>query len=418
MDPVGSLANEYVFDLIYKSGVNLITYSDYTYGVSGQTENVIKQLQLAEKYGISMFIRDGRLSNQDYTAEELAQKLASYSMYRSFKGLTIYDEPSATDGTYGRYGEKYKTLDAYATLSSSIQTYGNLTAYTNLYPLDSSLGTEEAYEAYLEEYCKNYNPKILSFDDYPFDDVGLIPADVSSMSTYFRNLAIVRAKAMEHQIPFWAFVQAGSNWETQEKATTNDSPTAEEFRWNVNMNLAFGAKGIQYFPLVQPDDFAKTTDGSGDDYKRNGLIGADGVTINDWYNYAVEANNQIKAVDAVLMKSESKGIMTVGTYATRNTTSSGMPVFEQFREITGISTNETPGLLNTTYGAVAGCFDYRGKTAVYVVNYDVNKANTITLSFDGTYTAQIINYEGTTTTSGQSCSVFLPAGGAALVIVE
>lgn len=421
MDPVGSLANEDVFRLIYESGVNLITYSDYTYGTSGQTENVIKQLQLAEKYGISMFIRDGRLSNQDYTAEELAQKLASYSMYRSFKGLTIWDEPSATDGTYGRYGNDNKTLDAYAKLSSSIQTYGNLTAYTNLFPLDSSLGTETAYKAYLEEYCKNYKPKILSFDDYPFDDVGWVQADVSNMRTYFRNLAIVREKAMEHQIPFWAFVQAGSNWGTQAEATTNDNdtPTAEEFRWNVNMNLAFGAKGIQYFPLVQPDYFAETTDGTGNDYKRNGLIGADGVTINDWYYYAVEANNQIKAVDAVLMKSESKGIMTtVDTLAEYNTQDSGMPIFEQFQEITGISTNETPGLLNTTYGAVAGCFDYRGKTAVYVVNYDINNANTITLSFDDTYTAQIINYEGTRTTSGQSCSVSLPAGGAALVIVE
>ena len=416
MDPVGSLANEKIFELIRDSGVNLITYSEYTYGVSGQTENVIKQLQLAEKYGISMFIRDGRLSNQDYTAEELAQKLASYSMYRSFKGLTIYDEPSATDGSYGS-GVK---LDAYAKLSSSIQSYGNLTAYTNLFPLDSSLGMEEDYEAYLEEYCTNYKPKILSFDDYPFDDAGLLQADVRNISTYFRNLAIVREKAMKYQIPFWAFVQAGSNWGTQAEATTNDNdtPTAEEFRWNVNINLAFGAKGIQYFPLVQPDYFAETTDGSGNDYNRNGLIGADGVTINAWYDYAVEANNQIKAVDAVLMKSESKGIMTVGTYATSNTKSSGMPVFEQFREITEISTDETSGLSSITYGAVAGCFDYRGKTAVYVVNYDVNKANTITLSFNDTYTAQIINYEGTTTTSGQSCQVLLPAGGAALVIIE
>ena len=132
----------------------------------------------------------------------------------------------------------------------------------------------------------------------------------------------------------------------------------------------------------------------------------------------MDANHQIKAVDDVLMKSESKGIMTVGTYATSNTKSSGMPVLEQFQEVTGISTNETLGLLNTTYGAVAGCFDYRGKTAVYVVNYDVNKANTITLSFDTEYQVQIINHEGTRTTSGQSCSVLLPAGGAALVIIE
>ena len=183
------------------------------------------------------------------------------------------------------------------------------------------------------------------------------------------------------------------------------------------MNLAFGAKGIQYFPLVQPDYFAETTDGSGKDYRRNGLIGADGET-NVWYDYVVEANNQIKAVDEVLMKGESKGIMTVGTYATANTQNSGMPIFEQFQQITGISTDETPGIINATYGAVVGCFDYRGKTAVYVVNYDINHANTITLSFDKTYQAQIINNEGTEITSGQSCSVLLPAGGAALVVIE
>ena len=402
----GDLLTEDIYKLIQGSGINLITYSKDTYNVDGETDNVIRQLQLAEKYGISLFIRDKDLTNKTYTAAEIADNIAVYSKYQSFKGLTIFDEPSATNVEYGTSTEK---LSQFSKLSSSIQSYGNLTAYTNLYPLDANQGTEEGYKAYLEEYCTTYNPKMLSFDNYPF-----VTTNVKNTQNYFKNLAIVRDKAIEHNIPFWAFVQAGSNFEGQDKATNNSTPTAAEFKWNVNMNLAFGAKGIQYFPLVQPDEFAVTNDGSGADYKRNGLIGANGET-NTWYDYAVEANAQIAAVDDVLMNSESKGIMTVGTYAKTNTKNSGMPVHQTYEMVQSLTTSES-GLF--TYGAVAGCFDYRGKTAVYVVNYNVNKANTITLSFDKEYQAEVINQEGTRTTSGQSCSVLLPAGGAALVVIE
>lgn len=395
----GSLLTDEVYKLVRDCGINLVTYSKDTYGVDGETENVIAQLELAEKYGISLFIRDKALENLNYTAVGLAAKIAEYSKYESFKGITVADEPGL-QGVYGSADGK-RDLSKYNKLASAINSYANLTGYINLFPLVSRLGDEAAYRSYLDEYCRTCNPKILSFDDYPFND-----ETVESCGAYFKNLAVVREKAMEYKIPFWTFVQAGQ-WNAPSSVPVL---TEAGMRWNVNMNLAFGAKGIQYFPMIQPDPETYP------EYIGNALIDVNGnKTV--WYSYAENINAQIMAVDDVLINSESCGIMTVGYYAGLNTKDCGINIMDSYHEVTGISTSESEpqGL---TYGAVAGCFDYNGRTAVYVVNYDVTNSERITLSLDNSYKIQTISMEGVKNESGSSVTVELAAGGAALILIQ
>ena len=398
----GDLLTEDVYKLIKESGINLVTWSKDTYNLDEDgTDAVVTQLTLAEKYGISLFIRDYALSsnNKTYTSQDLATKIAAYSMYQSFKGLTIADEPSATDGSYG----SDKPLENYNALASSVNSYANLTGYTNLLPLATDKGTSTAYKNYLDEYCTTYNPKMLSFDDYPFNEDTSVT--VKSCSQYFENLAIVRSKALEYDIPFWTFVQAGK-WYNDTSWFSSDL-TEAQMKWSANMALAFGAKGIQYFPMVEPTD-------SSTDFSGNGLISADGSTTT-WYTYAQKINAQIAAVDDVLMESTSKGIMYDGTYAKSNVNNCGVTILPSFNELTGVTSNDTSTI---EYGAVVGCFDYQGKTALYVVNYNTNGTNNVTLTFDATYSTQTITSSGVTTASGSSLKVTLAAGEAALVVIE
>ena len=64
---------------------------------------------------------------------------------------------------------------------------------------------------------------------------------------------------------------------------TNRNPelTEAQMQWNVNMNLAFGAKGIQYFPMIQPNPETYPQ------FAGNALIDVSGKkTV--WYDYAKE----------------------------------------------------------------------------------------------------------------------------------
>lgn len=94
------------------------------------------------------------------------------------------------------------------------------------------------------------------------------------------------------------------------------------------------------------------------DYRQNGLIGADGNT-NQWYDYAKKMNTHIAAVDEVLMNSVNKGIILSG---------SASAVSAETSEYL-ISSGSFQALQSVTGDCLVGCFNYQGRTALYVVNY-------------------------------------------------
>ena len=162
------------------------------------------------------------------------------------------------------------------------------------------------------------------------------------------------------------------------------------------------------------------------DYKRNGLIAEDG-SINVWYSYVKEANTQIVAIEDVIMNAANKGVIPVGGYAARNITESlndlgdASFVIRRYDKLQGVFTT------GAEYGALVGCFDYQGKTALYVVNYDVLSTQTITLCFDENISAdvtQLVKVEGKTEaktskqlSSDKKLEITLGAGEASLVVL-
>ncbi len=425
--PYGSLVSDKAYSLIEASGINFITFLPSVYDGTGGAGDaaVLQHLELAEKHNLSVFVTDHDIvtSGTSWDAKTLANRIKAYSKYKSFKGLSIVDEPNTN--AYGA-DSNTRLMSSYADASRSINSYANLSAYVNLLPLrntfkldaESESSYTELYRNYLIDYCDGFKPKYLSYDHYPFEwgtDAikGTLLTDVDA-GRYFENLAIVRAVAAEKKIPFWTHIQTGDFFGASKVAKPDNSPSEGEFKWQVNVELAFGAKGIQYFPLLQPEGWEIQADGTTN--YRHGLIGANGEKTR-LYEFAKEINQQIKAIDHVLMNSESKGVMVTGTYATKNMNAAaecGMPILTSYNNIvTGISTDESA---EETYGAIAGCFDYRGKTAIYVVNYNVTSSQKITLQLKGNHNFTIINRDGESSGNGETCTLSLNAGDGALIV--
>lgn len=205
-------------------------------------------------------------------------------------------------------------------------------------------------------------------------------------------------------------MQAGGGWYDSQEWRPNgeaEYPTEAETLWNINMGLAYGVKGVQYYTFCQVYDSGFAAD-DGYNTQLNGLIGAAG-NKNQWYYYVQKANRQIAAVDHVLMNASNQGVIAVGRNANANILGDEKLTGQTWRELTGVEA-ETD--------AVVGCFDYRGKTALYVVNHSAEAKQKITLNFDAAYGFEVIQRAKSVKTGGDSLTLTVEAGEGVLVVLE
>ncbi len=397
-DTRGNRANhitEEVYQKLDDAGINFITHIQEDWAAPSNRGDILGNLIFAEQHNIGFYVMDSGLFDSSLEPSNIAKSIAQYSEYDSFKGIFVADEPRTQ--TYDQDNEKQ--LDNYKDVAGKLNGYSNLSGYMSILPYMPEKGN---YEDYLEEYIEKTNPKILNWGNYVF-------SDGTNKERYFENLAIVRDKSLSHNIAFWPSLQVGSNWNDgiiDLQPTDNDTPTEGQLLWNVNTCLAYGAKGISYFPLIQPNHFAYETDNAYD-YERNGLLGANGEPTK-WYEYVQKANRQIAAVDEVLLNSTSKAVLAKGT-AAQTDSQIAQETYGCVQEI---------GLSNPSQGALIGAFDYQGKDAFYMVNYNTESIEEFCLYFDDTYEYRLIQDGETSYHKGSDCYVVIPAGEAVLVVVE
>lgn len=398
---------EDIFQKIKALGINLIIAQNYEIRDNPKKLAMLEDsLTLADKYQISMYINDARMQGKDEA--EMLKLYSEYSAHPSLKGISVVDEPS-TVGFPAYITEEGATIKRYAKMARLFNDSCDSIGYVNLLPLwdVGDLSDAAVYRRYIDEYVQQYHARQLSFDYYVFDKKGY-----TSRKGYFRNLSIIREKSLQYHIPFWSFIQAGSNWNDRVNGTFLDLdtfdkdniPNQAELLWNVNTSLAYGAKGIEYFPLIQPFWFAYAPDG-GYDYDRNGLIGAKGE-VTKWYGYVHNANRQIEAVDEILLHAVSTDILAVGGAA---------------QSETGIDKTSCENIISITasnekQGCMMGVFDHRGSNAYYLVNYDVAAEQRITVHFAGEQKYQVISAEHTEQKQGDIYSTVLEAGAAELIL--
>ena len=387
------------FSKIADSGVNLLLYPNADY--EGAKDYVIKELELAEKYQLGVYVYDGKICEQateGMSVEALDIRLTEYCDYPAFCGVYVVDEPqpSWADSTYdhkktSRFAETYQKLRELGIVASS-----------NLGPQKSGGDGEYAtYEKFVEEYITLCSPMYLCFDYYVWD------GDTSTEG-YFRNMSIIREYAEKYEIPWWSFIQAGSHWNDAGilMDTPDLYPNEGQFNWNVSTALACGAKGLSYFPLIQPWKFSWALSEEFD-FQRNGILGAYGNKTQWWY-YAQNVNEHIRAVDSVLMNSVNKGVIVSGNQANIDTK------HWEFK-IEGTSWRE---LASVDGNAIIGCFNYKGKTALYVANYEYEFAQKITLNLQDTYKMSVTKNADTTNIETNTLVLDMTAGEGALIVFE
>lgn len=390
------------FQMITDCGLNVITTVDCDY--ADDPENFLKTMDLCEKYGIRIFVKDRELESLE-GEEAIRRRMAPYSKYKCFAGIRVIDEPESAVFPVNT-DKPNRELSFYCKVASKLNGIDGLLGYVNLFPYYASMEadfgkTMADYEAYVNTYSEGVpNLKLLSWDHYVFD------FNPPRYDVYFENMSVCRELADRRNVPFWAFVQAGGQWHSANKPSVPYFPTEGQLTWNVNTCLAMGAKGIQYFPLVQPHWFSLNENGEIDS-KRSGLIGADG-SATPWFYMVKQSNAQIRAVDEYLMNAVHIGVLPVGYTPKAHTKNVKSVLSGTFRELTGVDAPKE---------ALLGCFDYKGKTALYVVNYDQEESQTITLHFSKNCEYETICAQDREKMAGDACTFTLGKGGAKLILI-
>ena len=324
-------------------------------------------LDFGEKYGIGIFVNDYRIreayGENSISVEKMLEYMSDYMNHPAYAGMFLADEPGSERYSLWEGNKISYFPDLYDKLQRQIGTFTSM----NLLPI-TDMEKKDDYIDYVEEYLETIKPTVLSYDKYPFET-----ANRGREDEYFWNLGLMREYAIEHKIPLWSAMQCGDQW----NLTTDTEkywPNEGEFNWQVNTNLAFGTKGVQYYSLLEYPGSAEAETEMFDTY-RSGLIGVLGNKTQWWY-YAQKVNQHIAAIDHILMNSVNKGVLATGKdsrWATSMCSDKTMLEGSSWRELADVKGD-----------ALVGCFNYQGKTALYVVNYSTEYAQNIKLSFFST----------------------------------
>jgi hypothetical protein len=219
--------------------------------------------------------------------QQLLQRYAA-EYPAALAGLVLIDEPSrAMFETVGYAREVLQEL------APEQLPYVNV--WPSYAPL-SALGTA-TYEEYLRLYLSEVKPPLLCFDHYPLLSGTQITSD------YFYNWATIRRFSLQAGIPSWVFIQSVDYWGDLQ---ARRRPKEVEILWQVNVSLAYGAKGIQYFTYWTPDV-------APDAWRQFGeaLVSVEGQ-LTPLYYYAKRVNQYLKVVGKVLLPLTTEDVVHAG----------------------------------------------------------------------------------------------------------
>lgn len=180
---IAGKTTDYLYDLISDLGFNAVSFNNKDYSSPTLAAGTLAHLQSAEQRGIGVYVQDNHLHQGDgFSAtgtladmiSAMSKRVGAYSMYKSFLGTYVVDEPVTSKYYPSDVKEEDKTKTTMANYSRDIammKQFANLNTYVNLLPYYSSekslAATEVKYNGYLTETYKDYDLDVLSFDNYP-----------------------------------------------------------------------------------------------------------------------------------------------------------------------------------------------------------------------------------------------------------
>ena len=420
---IPNILSEKSFQMIQEAGVNMIVRSAEGASV-GSYASVTKQLEYGDEYGIGVFACVSELEKLGgrgtsyvegkpvpFNEAQVKSLIGDLAKHESFLGASLTDEPF------------WYQMDGLEKARSLFEDWGysdDFLIYTNVLNWEASdaarggnrPGVEIPVDTYYDRVINDVGLKFLSATGYYY-----VQKDTpdEKLAPLFDALSGLKRYAEKYNVPMWRMLQAGGQWNdlSQDLPHLDPYPDEGETLFDVNIALAYGCKAIQYFPLVQPLHFC-FEEGGTLNFDRCGIIGADGKRTR-WFGYVKRANRQIAAVDHVLMNSANVGMIAHGERAAALAKANEEKIrpeffrdgsFRQLKEVKGDD-------------CFVGCFDYKGGTALYVVNYNRKKRAQVQLCFDDRYGYEIVQGAVSREQLGTyGLDLTLDAGEGALIVLK
>jgi hypothetical protein len=337
--PPTAMTTVYRYQEIAEAGFNFVV------GRYGQTDDTNrKALEVAAQSNLRFILQDDRVNEivrrtsglTDIKAAlrlRVQELLGLFGGYQALAGVLLYDEPSSADfEVLGAGAQKLRELAP------------EQLPYVNLYSARSLNGTgAPTYADYLERYVNKVNPPFLGFSHYPLMDGTKITGD------YFYNWALIRRYSLRFGIPSWIFIQSiFFDNDGKDGPPFHRRPNEAEIRWQVNVGLAYGAKGMQHFTYWTHQNSVKNKYGEA-------LISASGERT-ALYRYAKGTNRYLKIVGKVLLPLVSESV----THARESSLLHGATAFKGDRYVKSVGGSPVilgkfrkPGVANERYLFVA-----------------------------------------------------------------
>ena len=450
--PSGNLKNRITLEqykIAKDCGVNIMYGHSEVFGTKTE-KYVFDALEICERVGMTYYVRDAIASEyieivtgdktkafvdlsedekQDLN-ERFKRNIGKYSRYKSFGGIIFADEPG------------YESFDGISEAKKVFKSVcPDKTFYINMYPyyitpeqyqfgfrcsgIDRKSDIEEfriveggrnidRYKFLYDEYIKKVNPEIFSYDAYPFITIGTMKTGVHEI--LWEMPQFLHERERENGIPYAVFLQAGGLWEGD---TRTRIPTIGEVKLGISIPLLYGAKCLQIFPYMFPNDWQD------DKVAYAGIVDANGNKTK-FFDYYKQAFRQVGAIGGYLLKANIKGVIKSGEY------SNGLPTKEEIKKIQwseciyqgelpecgNIEISPQKPLLNveSKTQALIGVLSVDGVDAYFAVNNSSTEENEITCAFDGVYNFEIICDGVTKEKQGDKITVRLSAGDNALII--
>ena len=318
--PPDSFRNDFHYKKMAESGLTFVNgFAHY----ENTPEEILHALDLSARHNLLYFVNRKsthyailKYEHQQSVPEEFVNGLKPFAAHPAFAGELLIDEPGKP------------LMKSVAAFVRSFETnYSEKMWHVNLFPTYATGGIQtHSYEDYIDTWLAEVKPPYLSYDSYPLLTNGDIIDD------YYCNLDLIRSKALKAGIPFWTFIQTLSISQTPGVPDKRE-PSKEDIRWQVWSNMAFGAKGIQYFCYWTP--------GSASEVFTDAMIDRKGrETVR--YRYVKQLNREVQVIGQKLLNSDPVGVIQTAIQPY----SLYVPSLKSFGPVQGLSGDDH----------VAGCF--------------------------------------------------------------
>ena len=261
------------------------------------TDEVVRALDTAHAAGVRLLL--------GHPSWSLSRHRGAEGTARVSQARKLIEKIREHPGLYGYSIQDEPVLEHIPALAEITELVRSLDpchpAYINHHPQTWHCGAF-TLECFWREFIEKVRPPLLSFDHYPVT----VETDEQIAATrhlpnvfarhkivvkpdFFEALAVMRNLSVAHGLPFWAFT-------CSTRHGSYPTPTEGHMRFQLFNNLAYGARGLQYFTYAHSD----------------AMVRSDGSTTETW-ELARRINADIHGLAPILTKLRSVGVYHNGT---------------------------------------------------------------------------------------------------------